>query len=150
MLKKDAKMPLKFQTQVTISFDQADPAGIMFFGEIYRCAHRAFEQFVLQAGFTWSEYFRTPDWLIPLRHSQADYLAPLLPGQTYQVTIYLTRLSQGTLQVQYDFTQGSKLHAQVQTVHTYLNARTKEKTAMPDQHRQRWEQYLISEDSSTV
>ncbi|HWU44058.1 MAG TPA: hypothetical protein VN132_11490, partial [Bdellovibrio sp.] len=57
-----------FKTKKTLTFREADPAKIMFFGNIFGFAHDAFEQFIVEAGYTWKEYFHNTDYAIPLRH----------------------------------------------------------------------------------
>ncbi|MFM6926928.1 MAG: acyl-CoA thioesterase [Bdellovibrio sp.] len=133
-----------FRTKKTLTFREADPAKIMFFGNIYGIAHDAFEQFILDAGFTWKEYFNDPNHAIPLRHSEANYLAPFFPGETYEIAVTLASFGETSFKMKYVFTQGDKTHAVVTMVHSVLDLKTKQKTAIPETFKQRFGQYLES------
>ncbi|MEN0058787.1 MAG: hypothetical protein AAGB31_08125 [Bdellovibrio sp.] len=63
-----------FRTKKTLTFKEADPAGIMFFGNIFGFAHDAFEEFIVAAGYSHREWFKQKDFLIPIRHTASDYL----------------------------------------------------------------------------
>lgn len=56
-----------FRTKKTLTFREADPAGIMFFGNVFAIAHDAFEEFIVAAGYTYQEWFGQTDYLIPIR-----------------------------------------------------------------------------------
>lgn len=133
-----------FRTKKTITFREADPAKIMFFGNIYGFAHDAFEQFIIEAGFTWKEYFQDPNYAIPLRHSDANYLAPFFPGETYDIAVTVASFGETSFKMKYVFSQGAKTHAVVTMVHAMLDLKTKQKTAVPELYKQRFGQYLES------
>lgn len=133
-----------FRTKKTLTFREADPAKIMFFGNIYGFAHDAFEQFIIEAGFTWKEYFHDPNYAIPLRHSEANYLAPFFPGDTYDIAVTVASFGETSFKMKYVFTQGNKTHAVVTMVHSVLDLKTKQKAAIPEVFKQRFGQYLES------
>ncbi len=131
-----------FKTTLKVSFRAADPAGIMFFGNIYGLAHDAFEDFIVNTGFHWKEWFNTPEYIIPIRHSEADYEAPFLPGQNYDVSVSVKALGNTSFSIKYVFTAGEKLHARVEMVHVVLDAKTKKPIPLPGLIRERLSPYL--------
>lgn len=133
-----------FRTKKTITFRDADPAGIMFFGNIFGIAHDAFEEFIVDAGYTWNEYFGTRDVVIPLRHTEANYLAPFVPGVTYDINITVASFGETSFKMKYTFTKGDKVHALVTMVHSVLDGKTKQKAALPPLMKSRLEPYLES------
>lgn len=141
-LKVPVIMNKVFRTKKTLTFREADPAKIMFFGNIYGFAHDAFEQFIVDAGYTWKEYFQDQNYAIPLRHSEANYLAPFFPGETYDITVMVASFGETSFKMKYVFTQGDKTHAVVTMVHSVLDLKTKQKTAIPAQMKSRLEPYL--------
>lgn len=118
--------------QRTIYFRDGDPAQIMFFGHLFGFAHDAFEQFLLQAGLTWQAWFRSTEHIVPIRHTEADYKAPFFPGETYDIQVTVAHMGESSFKMKYVFGKGSQTHATVTMVHTFLDARTKQKISIPD------------------
>lgn len=133
-----------------MSFREADPAQIMFFGNIFGWAHDCFEQFIIEAGFTWNEYFGCRDYFIPIRHTSADYMAPFFPGQTYEIQALVKALSSSSITMQYSFSGPQGPCAKVIMIHTFVDPKTKQKTQIPDSFKTRFAQYLAQEESSNV
>lgn len=131
-----------FRTQRTITFREGDPARIMFFGNIFGFAHDAFEQFIVAAGYTWKEWFHNPDFIIPIRHTEADFLAPFMPGETYDIAVSVASFGETSFKMKYIFSQNNRTHSAVTMVHSVLDSKTKAKTALPFTMKSRLEKYL--------
>lgn len=131
-----------FKTKKTLTFREADPAKIMFFGNIFGIAHDAFEEFILEAGYSWKEYFHDPLHMIPIRHTESDFLAPFFPGETYDIAVTVASFGESSFKMKYVFTQGSKTHAVVKMVHSVLDQKTHKKVAIPATMKNRLEKYL--------
>lgn len=133
-----------FRTKKTITFREADPAGIMFFGNIFAFAHDAFEEFIVAAGYTWKEWFGSREYIIPLRHTESNFLAPFEPGETYDVTVSVASFGETSFKMKYVYTKGDRTHAIVTMVHSVLDGKSKQKTALPAVMKSRLEPYLES------
>lgn len=131
-----------FKTQTTIKFHQADPAQIMYFANVFSLAHDAFEEFIVAAGYSWSEWFKTSEYLIPIRHVEADFKNPFLPGQTYNISVYVESLGQTSFKMKYELTSEGLLHAKVTMVHAVLDSKTKQKLNLPEVMKSRLSPYL--------
>lgn len=134
----------------TLRFREADPAGIMFFGNIYGICHDAFEDMIDAVGIGWNNYFRTKEFMIPLMKSEAEYRVPLRPGQKYEISVSVSLMKTSSFEMTYvisDATNPSQVCVTVKTVHVCLDAKTKSKTALPDQFRKPLETILSQEKS---
>lgn len=131
-----------FYTQKTLTFRDADPAGIMFFGNIFGLAHDVYEEFIVAAGYAYTEWFGKHDFIIPIRQTEAQFLAPFYPGQTYNVAVVVGKLGQTSFQMKYVFSKGEKSHAIVTMVHTVADRKTFQKMPVPDLIRERLAPYL--------
>lgn len=140
-----------FKTTKRVTFREADPAQIMFFGNIYGFAHDAFEEFIVHAGFTWEEWFRTRDFMVPIRHSEAEYLSPFFPGKSYDIHVTVEKLGTTSFSMNYLFTHGAKTHAIVRMTHVVLDQKTKEKMPIPELFLNRLKPFLApAKESSHV
>lgn len=135
-------MSLKFKTQTRIKFRDADPAQIMYFANVFSLAHDAFEEFIVTAGYRYEEWFSKNDHMIPIRHTEADFKAPFIPGQTYEVTTSVASLGTTSFKMKYTFSQGRHLHATVLMVHAVLDPKTHQKMALPEIMKTRLSPYL--------
>lgn len=134
-----------FRTQRTLTFREADPAGIMFFGHILGLAHDAFEQFLSAAGYQYAEWFEQRDVLIPIRHTQCDFLAPFRPGQTYDILVSVESFGTSSFKMKYIFSQNQNQHALVSMVHTVVDGTSMKKISLPTLMKSRLQPYLESE-----
>lgn len=125
-----------YKSQVTVKFHQADPAGIMFFGHVFTLAHDTYEGFVQACGFQWKDWFLDHKYLIPIRHTECDFLRPFRAGETYQIEAEVIDFSSSSFVMQYQFTKEAQKHAIVKMVHTCLDQKTFQKSEIPETVRQ--------------
>lgn len=126
--------PLRF----TVAFDEADQEGIVFFGNYFRLAHRAFEAWLPTRGISWREWFTNDHWGVPLRHVEADYVSSLRPGDEFLVSIRCEKVGASSAHFAYDFTSpdGRPL-AHLKTSHVFISRTERRKCPVPDDVRAR-------------
>src|SRR4051812_33600871 len=104
--------------KMTVKFDDADGEGIVFFGNYFRLAHQALEQWLPQVGIPWKEWFANKEWGVPLRHVEADYMQPLRPGDEFSVVVRVAELGDTSVHFSYEFQDGAGLTlSRVKTSH---------------------------------
>lgn len=120
-------MPQSYHYPCFIPFHLADPAGILFFGHAFTLFHQAFEQFVLhQLKYPWALWFQNPEWIIPIRNVEAEYLHPILAGQSAQIEISVSSLSTSSFTLISSIRQ-EQLCCSIKTVHVFCHRLTKQK-----------------------
>ena len=111
-----------FKRPFQIRFREADPARIMYFANLFSIAHDTFEDFIQVHGYEWKEWFTDLNpTMVPIRHAEADYLAPFMPGEHYEVQVTVAQIRETSMQMKYTFRQGSRVHAVVKMVHAFLD-----------------------------
>lgn len=114
-----------------ISFQKADPAGVVFFGEVFGMAHEAFEQFVIRKlDCSWKDWFQNPDFIVPLKRAEADYCKPLYAGEYCRIDMQISSVSETAFSVAYRLLQ-NELCCIVRTVHVFCDPETKKKIPIP-------------------
>lgn len=131
-----------FETQFSLRFRDADPAQIMFFGNILGLAHDAYEDFVVALGYAWKDWFRKGEIIVPIRHAESDFLAPFQPGQVYQIAVTVAQMKDSSFQTKYVFSKDGKTHAVVKLVHAVIHSQTMQKAPLPQELRARLTPYL--------
>lgn len=135
------KFKKPFTKSVDIRFSQADPGGILFFGNVYQVAHDTYEDFVTHLGFKWDDWFANPEWAVPLRHSSCEHLIPIRPGKTYLITIEIAQIGTSSLTLKYKFENQGRTHCEVTLVHTFIDLKSITKRPIPKEVRERLEVY---------
>ena len=136
-------IPKTFQTNVRIKFRDADPAGIMFFGNILGLSHDIFEEFLAENQVTWDEWFKSSDLACPIRHTEVDYMFPFEPGKSYEVTVKVNKVSQSSFTMIYEYRNDlSRICSRVQMIHTFVDQKTFQKADIPEKYRNIFERYL--------
>jgi 4-hydroxybenzoyl-CoA thioesterase len=125
------------QLRFTVAFDEADSEGIVFFGNYFRLAHRALEQWLPSVGISWASWFDAKDYGVPLRHVEADYLGPLRPGDTFEASIRVSEMGESSVVFEYEFLVGGKTVARLKTAHVFVARPAMKKIPVPAEIRAR-------------
>ena len=133
-----------FKNRIQIKFHQADPAGIMYFAQIFTLAHDSFELFIQNAGFSWTEWFKENKYLVPIRHAESSYERPFLAGDWYDIEVVIAHFSTSSFQMQYTFKQESVTHAVVKMIHTCLDKKSFKKIDIPAEIKSRLQPFCES------
>lgn len=144
MNQQNQTLPLVFNSKVTLRFRDADPAGVMFFGNIMGLAHDVFEDFARFNDIPWDEWFKNSNFVCPIRHTEVDYQAPMIPGHDYQIIAKIVKISQSSFTMHYEFrNEQNKLCVRVQMVHVFVDPKTMQKTAFPEKYLKVFTKYCL-------
>jgi acyl-CoA thioester hydrolase/1,4-dihydroxy-2-naphthoyl-CoA hydrolase len=124
-----------------LRFRHADPAGLLFFGNVYKIAHDTYEDFIQDLGFEWQEWFDNKDCGVPIRHSSAEHLLPLEPSKVYKIEVWVERIGKSSFTLRYAFVDDQHLYCEVRLVHTFYNKALKTKMSIPSDIYDRLETY---------
>ena len=111
---------MHFHTEVTVKFYQIDAGGVLFYGNLFTMAHDAFESFLKALSIEWSSWFQNPEWGMPIRRTEAEYLKPMIGGETYRVEIQVQKLGETSFTLGYRFLKGDVLYATSLTSHVFI------------------------------
>ena len=113
---------MNFSNQIRVHFDQADPAGFLFFGNIFKLAHQSIEEMISCSQIGWKSWFQSDQNIgAPIRHAEADFKIPLAAGNLFNVDINLHTLSKSSVTFKTSFSSDLGVHAVVKTVHTFVD-----------------------------
>lgn len=92
-----------------LHFREADPAGILFFGNLFSLVHDAYEEYLEHLGFPWEEWFgEKKPYIVPIRQLQAEYQKPLRPGLKTHIGLELVDVGESSYRVQFRVWQKSQ------------------------------------------
>ena len=119
-----------FSIKRRINFYNCDPAGIMFYANIFFFCHSAYENLISSFNLSF-DYWDDKEFAVPIVHSSADYLKPLINGDEIDIEVDVTQLKDSSFELRYVcMNQKGELCAEVKTVHVFINRQTWKKTKM--------------------
>lgn len=132
-----------YKTSRHLRFREADPAQIMFFGNIFGICHDAYEDFLTSLGIPWESYFKSSQFAVPVRKSDCEFFRPIYAGQDYEIEIKLTQLGESSFTVNFCFLSplAEKL-AEASSSHVFVNPQTLKKTPIPPNLREKFKLFL--------
>ena len=133
-----------FETSVTIRFEDADPAGIVFYPRAIALAHGVVEDLIRQTELGWHGWFENHGLAAPVRHAEADFLAPMRAGETLRARAWVEKLgdTSGTFMVEFLGKEG-ETRARIRTVHVLVDRSTKQPVALTPEVRRALEQFVV-------
>lgn len=106
---------------VTIRFEDADPAGVVFYPRAIAMAHAVVEGMIRRSPLGWDAWFASPVHAAPLRHAEADFFLPMRPGRDFTALAQVERLGETSVTFLVKFTdEEGRTAALVRTVHVLI------------------------------
>jgi 1,4-dihydroxy-2-naphthoyl-CoA hydrolase len=121
-----------FDYRFDVKLSDTDAAGVMFFAQLLRHAHDAYEAWMARLGRPLDGMIRTGSLALPIVHAQADYRLPLRHGETVIVRVGVARVGPKSFTIDYRFmTADNRPAASASTVHAAVLPATGETTTLP-------------------
>ena len=110
-----------------VNFYDTDNAGILFFGNIFRIIHSAYEDF-LNNGKLKRNYFADDKYAIPIIHTCSDYIKPIFPNTKIAVSLCVQEVRKSSFVILYEILNAKELLARCVTVHVFVEKKNWKKT----------------------
>ena len=114
-----------------IYFPQCDPAGVIFFGEVFKSAHECYERFMAENNYE-TMLFNSNEYAFPIVHSEANYYSPLRLHNNVSIDLHVEKIGNTSYTIVYKFLSGDKLKAVVKTAHVCISRQSGDKESLPD------------------
>jgi acyl-CoA thioesterase FadM len=105
-----------------LSLAAVDAAGVIFYPELFRLAHEAFEHHLYARGIDVAGLLRGGG-AFPVVHARADYRAPMSHGDEFVIRVRVAEAGETSMGFAMEFTDlDDRPLARVETVHVWLQA----------------------------
>jgi len=113
---------MPFEHQRRVRFQDTDPAGIVFFANIFVYCHEAFEELLRAVGMPLETIIASREQVLPLAHAEADFKKPFRVGVLVTTRVTVAEIGDRSVRFQYDMAdeKGETL-ARVTTVHVAVD-----------------------------
>jgi len=124
-------MKIIFSKETWISFGDADPQGILYYPRALDLAHTCLEEFWKGQRVGWKFWFQNPEFAVPIRHAECDFLSPLYVGENYQVRLGVSTIGESSVEFVCEILS-SQVCVRVRTVHVFVDRKTFQKISVPE------------------
>ncbi|HHH44964.1 MAG TPA: acyl-CoA thioesterase [Gammaproteobacteria bacterium] len=116
----------------SLGLSSVDRAGVLFYPELFRHAHDAFEAFMARLGHDLPGIFAAGDLHLPVVHAEGDYRLPLRHGESVSVSVTPGGVGDTSFTMDCVFTDSQgRTAATVRTVHVCIDPVSRKPTAVP-------------------
>jgi len=122
---------LSARQSITIRFEDADPAGVVFYPRAIALAHAAVEDLLRCSALGWDAWFASPHYAAPLRRAEADFFLPMKPGQSFEVCARVEKTGTSSVTFLVEFLEAAgNTAARIRTVHVLIDKTTGQPLAL--------------------
>ena len=123
---------MAFVHDTTVRLYDTDAAGRLYFGALFRLVQEALEELMAREGVPVGDVIAAGEFLYPVVHVEADYLAPLGVGDRVRVEVSPARVGRRSFTLAYRvaFADGREA-ASAKVVHAVVAAPSGAPAALP-------------------
>lgn len=119
-----------FNTKYKITFSETDPGGIVFFAEFFKIAHITYERFFDSLDLD-RNYFLDEKFIIPIVHSNADYVSPVKFGDELNCELIVGEIGKTSFELKYTLYNKDLIAAKILTKHVVVLKNEFKKSSIP-------------------
>jgi len=129
---------MPFSTRITVRFGDTDPAGLVYYPNIFHYFHIALEEFFgARCGISYERLITLERIGFPTVKTETEFFAPLVYGDEVDLEIYVSRTGNTSATFEYAARRASDatLCARSTQIHVAMNLDTRRPVAIPETYR---------------
>jgi acyl-CoA thioesterase FadM len=124
-----------FEKAGEVKLADTDAAGLLFFANLFKLAHDAYESFMTSTGLGLNQIIQNMDYLLPIVHAEADYKSPLRLGNRFRIFLKSAVQNHSFVLTACFRDLSGEIAAEVRTVHVAVSKVTGKKIPLSEQLR---------------
>lgn len=122
-----------FTKKIRINFYDCDPAGILFYANLFKISHSAYEELIDSFKLK-KNYWQNDEYSVPIIKTEGEFFKPLRSGNVITIQLSVSKLKAHSFELSYDwFNEKNELAAKAKTVHVFVNKKTWKKKVINEQ-----------------
>ena len=129
---------MPFSTRITVRFGDTDPAGLVYYPNIFHYFHIALEEFfAARCGMGYQKLMADERIGFPTVNAQTQFLVPFVYGDQVDVEIFVSKTGDSSATFEYSARRASDqmLCARSTQVHVAMNLDTRRPLPIPEKYR---------------
>lgn len=120
---------LSYAKDIILRFEDADPAGVIFYPRALALAHAVVEDMIRNSAIGWDAWFASHINAAPVRRAEVDFLLPMRAGETFTARAAVAKLGASSVEFVVTFADArGKTAARISTVHVFIDKATRKPT----------------------
>jgi 4-hydroxybenzoyl-CoA thioesterase len=129
---------MPFSTRITVRFGDTDPAGLVYYPNIFHYFHIALEEFfAARCGISYQRLMADERIGFPTVNSEAEFFVPIVYGDEVDVEIFVSHTGNSSATFHYSARRMSDgtLCARARQIHVAMNLDTRRPLPIPEKYR---------------
>lgn len=129
---------MPFSTRITVRFGDTDPAGLVYYPNIFHYFHIGLEEFfAARCGISYQSLMADERIGFPTVNAQTQFLVPFVYGDEVDVEIFVSQIGNSSATFEYHARRASDrmLCARSTQVHVAMNLDTRRPLPLPEKYR---------------
>ena len=133
---------MTFIYQRTVRFEDTDAAGVVYFANVLKICHEAYEEVLITAGIDLKSFFRDSDVAVPIVHADVDFFRPLHCGDRLLVQVNPHPINDSEFEIIYEIglADFDRPASRASTRHVCIDPVSRSRKELPSKLRQ-WIQH---------
>ncbi len=130
---------MSFSTLIPVRFGETDPAGFVYYPNLFHYCHVAMEEFfAARCGVSYDRLLADERLGFPTVNVRAEFFAPLVYGDVAEVEVFVSRVGDSSATFEYRLRRASDgmLCATAQIVAVAMDVDERRAVPIPDKYRQ--------------
>ncbi|MEA5571397.1 thioesterase family protein [Calothrix sp. UHCC 0171] len=123
---------MTFTYHRTIRFQDTDAAGVVYFANILKICHEAYEESLEASGINLQNFFQKSVIAYPIVHANVDFWKPIFCGDKLVVNLTSEKLNGEKFAINYKIAIADSLVSQAMTRHVCIDVASRQKRELPD------------------
>jgi YbgC/YbaW family acyl-CoA thioester hydrolase len=129
---------MEFSTRITVRFGDTDPAGLVYYPNIFHYFHIALEEFfAARCGISYQQLMGVERIGFPTVNTEAEFFVPIVYGDEVDVEIVVSQTGNSSATFQYSArrTSDGVVCARATQIHVAMNLDTRRPVSIPEKYR---------------
>jgi 1,4-dihydroxy-2-naphthoyl-CoA hydrolase len=132
---------MAFTYHRTVRFEDTDAAGVVYFANILKICHEAYEESLEVSGINLKDFFVNPKIAYPIVHANVDFWKPISCGDKLEVRIMAQKITHEKFEIHYEIVSKDVIVTKAMTRHVCIEVLTRQKKELPEEMN-KWLQVL--------
>ncbi len=116
----------------TVRFQETDAAGVLYFANILKICHEAYEESLEVSGIILKEFFTNSLVAYPIIHANVDFFRPISCGDKLKIRLIPQKLSEEKFEIDYEIIIADLVASKAITRHVCIDTGTRKKKQLSD------------------
>jgi 1,4-dihydroxy-2-naphthoyl-CoA hydrolase len=123
---------MAFTYDRTIHFAETDAAGVVYFANVLKLCHEAYEASLMMSGIELRSFFSGQRMAVPIVHAEVDFFQPIFCGDCITIVLTPSLLAPSEFEIRYQLAQGAKIVGKALTRHVCIAIETRSRLELSE------------------